>query len=371
MSAAGVVMTTAAPVAKGGTARPAATARKSPIGLVVLGLAAVAAVIFVMVSRQGGGEHAQEAFRQPSSIAPTAAPAAPSAAATPTAAQEPAAPVAAAGALPAGSAAPAEPAAAATPPPAPEPTKVAEAVKPAEVPAAAEAPPATPPATRSTQTAAPSVVRVERGAGGTTKAVAAPARKTVAASAPIKKAAAVPAAVATESATPPSPPTPAGDQVEPGADLTVPSAKPGVQHLLKVTSTPAGAEVLIDGQSVGRTPFQGNDVDADAPHAVTIKLDGYETHEHMISASDWQKAKGNQETARVTVKLRKMAGSTGTAEVVKKGEAAGAAETTRSETEPKAETKTEMKAPEKATEPPAVIEPPKQKDEAANAAPGK
>jgi hypothetical protein len=144
-----------------------------------------------------------------------------------------------------------------------------------------------------------------------------------------------------------------------------------VQRLLKVISTPTGAEVLLDGQSVGKTPFQGSDIDADAPHAVTIKLDGYETHERTIGASDWQKAKGNQETARISVKLRKTSASAGAADGTKdgtkKGESAGPAEGARPEAEPKAETK----AAEKATEPPSATEPPKQKDEAATAAPGK
>ena len=74
-------------------------------------------------------------------------------------------------------------------------------------------------------------------------------------------------------------------------------------------SLPTGADVLIDGQAVGKTPFQGKDIDPAAPHALTVRKEGFETYEHMVSASDWIKGKGAGQNLRVTVKLRKAAGA--------------------------------------------------------------
>ena len=79
-------------------------------------------------------------------------------------------------------------------------------------------------------------------------------------------------------------------------------------NLARVISLPTGAEVLIDGQSVGKTPFLGKDIDPAAPHALTVRKEGFETYEHMVSASDWIKGKGPGQSLRVTVKLHKAAG---------------------------------------------------------------
>ncbi|HET6149874.1 MAG TPA: TIGR02266 family protein, partial [Polyangia bacterium] len=76
-------------------------------------------------------------------------------------------------------------------------------------------------------------------------------------------------------------------------------------NVARVISLPSGAEVLIDGQSVGKTPFVSKDIDPSAPHALTIRKDGFETYEHMVSSSDWIKGKGNGQTLKQAVKLRK------------------------------------------------------------------
>ena len=87
------------------------------------------------------------------------------------------------------------------------------------------------------------------------------------------------------------------------------SAGDDATNIARVISLPTGAEVLIDGQSVGKTPFQGKDIDPAAPHALTVRKDGFETYEHMVSASDWIKGKGPGQSLRVTVKLHKAAGA--------------------------------------------------------------
>jgi uncharacterized protein (TIGR02266 family) len=73
--------------------------------------------------------------------------------------------------------------------------------------------------------------------------------------------------------------------------------------VLKITTTPAGAEVIVDGLSVGTTPYSANDLDPATPHSITLKKDGFEAHERMISSSDWQHAKGGAHALKITVKL--------------------------------------------------------------------
>jgi uncharacterized protein (TIGR02266 family) len=95
---------------------------------------------------------------------------------------------------------------------------------------------------------------------------------------------------------------------EPAAAAPAEAAAP---PLAKITSTPSGAEVLIDGQTVGKTPYSGKDIDPAAPHALTVRKDGFETYEKMINASDWVRGKGNGQNLKVTVKLRKTRGAAG------------------------------------------------------------
>jgi molecular chaperone DnaK len=76
-------------------------------------------------------------------------------------------------------------------------------------------------------------------------------------------------------------------------------------YWLRVRSTPAGADVLIDGQLEGKTPFQRRIFDSSRPYALTVRKPGYEPHEQMLSASDeWQK-KGNVRTLTISPKLAK------------------------------------------------------------------
>ena len=100
-----------------------------------------------------------------------------------------------------------------------------------------------------------------------------------------------------------------------------------------------GAEVLIDGQSVGKTPFASKDIDPTSPHALTLRKDGFETHEHMISPSEWIKGKGPGTSLKVAVKLHKKAGGEGEAAGERKPEKATepAAESGKTEPPPAAE----------------------------------
>jgi len=86
---------------------------------------------------------------------------------------------------------------------------------------------------------------------------------------------------------------------------------PAGQRVLKITSTPSGAEVLVDGASVGRTPFLDNKIDPASPHTVTVKKEGYDNNEHVIGASDWSRPHNGVQTLKLTIKLRKAGGGGG------------------------------------------------------------
>jgi uncharacterized protein (TIGR02266 family) len=89
----------------------------------------------------------------------------------------------------------------------------------------------------------------------------------------------------------------------PAAEAAAPPAP-----VLKITSTPSGAEVLIDGTSVGNTPFISKTLDPSAPHAITVKKDGYEANERMIGGLDWSQPHGNSPSSlKVNVKLHRTA----------------------------------------------------------------
>lgn len=76
---------------------------------------------------------------------------------------------------------------------------------------------------------------------------------------------------------------------------------------LRVRSVPAGAEVFIDGESEGQTPFQRRIFDATRPYALSVRKEGYEPYERLLSSSDpWVKARG-EFILTVTVKLRRVA----------------------------------------------------------------
>jgi hypothetical protein len=96
--------------------------------------------------------------------------------------------------------------------------------------------------------------------------------------------------------------------------------------VLKITSTPAGAEVIVDGLSVGTTPYSANDVDPSTPHSITLKKDGFEAHDRMISGSDWSRGKGGARALKINVKLRSTGGHAAPAEAAPAGEAPAPAE---------------------------------------------
>jgi uncharacterized protein (TIGR02266 family) len=191
-----------------------------------------------------------------------------------------------------------------TPPPAPAP-----AAEPAPAPAPAAAPtaaaPAPAPAAAPTPTPAPAPAPPP--AAAAPEASPAPAPKPPKAARKPRRA----PAAATE--------TVADAEPAEAAAATSEEASAGVEeYWLRVRSTPPGAEVLIDGQVEGKTPFERRLFDPTRPYALTLRKAGFETHEQMLSASDEWVKKGNKRTLTVAAKLAKMKGGAKEPEPVEK-----------------------------------------------------
>jgi uncharacterized protein (TIGR02266 family) len=95
---------------------------------------------------------------------------------------------------------------------------------------------------------------------------------------------------------------------EAAAEKKPAEAAPSAPPSLKITSSPAGAEVVIDGVPVGTTPFSSKEIDPAGTHAISVKKDGFESHERMISGSDWSRGKGGAQSLKFNVKLKKVGG---------------------------------------------------------------
>jgi uncharacterized protein (TIGR02266 family) len=102
-------------------------------------------------------------------------------------------------------------------------------------------------------------------------------------------------------------PTANGDATAPPPG-DAPAKAAGGGHVLKISSSPAGAEVIVDGSSVGTTPYSGGEVDPALPHSITLKKDGFESYEHMIGGSDWPRSRNGVRTLKLNAKLRSTGG---------------------------------------------------------------
>jgi hypothetical protein len=128
---------------------------------------------------------------------------------------------------------------------------------------------------------------------------------------------------------PPASPAPGAAPLTPppiGAASTTgkpeePSAAPpgdadAVLHQVRVTSKPDGADVTLDNQVVGTTPYSVGIADVGAPHFVGVRKDGFEPFEQMISSSSaWIKTKPPKgkmlQLLRINARLKPLSGSTG------------------------------------------------------------
>ncbi|HEY8926823.1 MAG TPA: PEGA domain-containing protein, partial [Polyangia bacterium] len=101
----------------------------------------------------------------------------------------------------------------------------------------------------------------------------------------------------------------AGDAPAP-PEGAAPEESAAAGHQIRVTSKPPGAEVAIDGQPVGQTPLSTSIADVSSPHFLSVRKEGFETFEQMISAtSAWAKTKGAKgqpavPTLKINAKLK-------------------------------------------------------------------
>lgn len=149
------------------------------------------------------------------------------------------------------------------------------------------------------------------GLGGEAAGTAAPAPGAVA---PAAGEAAAPAGAPAAAVAAPAPtPGKAGKPIarslggEPTAaddDDDAPVAGAGEEvYWLRVTSTPMGAEVLLDGELQGKTPFQRRIFDPGRSYNVIVQRAGYEPHEEAFSSTSAWKKKGNVMTLTIATKL--------------------------------------------------------------------
>jgi eukaryotic-like serine/threonine-protein kinase len=93
----------------------------------------------------------------------------------------------------------------------------------------------------------------------------------------------------------------------PTASAASPSAVAETYSLV-VRSSPTGAEVLIDGQLEGRTPFQRRIFDITRPYALSLRKPGYRGYERSFSSADPWVKDGSTRTLTVEAKLLPAAG---------------------------------------------------------------
>jgi hypothetical protein len=75
--------------------------------------------------------------------------------------------------------------------------------------------------------------------------------------------------------------------IDDGQTLTV-SAELTAAGALRVLSTPPGADVLVDGEVIGQTPLNRDDIDV-GEHVVTVRLDQYYDYEQTINIEGGQR----------------------------------------------------------------------------------
>jgi hypothetical protein len=80
-------------------------------------------------------------------------------------------------------------------------------------------------------------------------------------------------------------------------------------YRLVFRSSPVSAEVLIDGEYYARTPCERRILDPKKAYAITVRKQGYESHERLLGPSDNWAKKGNERILTVSVSLKKASGA--------------------------------------------------------------
>jgi uncharacterized protein (TIGR02266 family) len=87
----------------------------------------------------------------------------------------------------------------------------------------------------------------------------------------------------------------AGDKID---AALVPNEK-----IVEVATTPPGADVVLDGKRVGKTPFTIHKLDLSKSHALEVKRAGFVAQSRSISATDTFEPKGGKDVLAVAMRL--------------------------------------------------------------------
>jgi hypothetical protein len=83
--------------------------------------------------------------------------------------------------------------------------------------------------------------------------------------------------------------------VTPPSTATAASPAAVRPRAVEVSSTPAGADILVDGALVGRTPALVRNVDWQLPHELQLRSNGYQPQLLRVGANDGFRARGSED----------------------------------------------------------------------------
>ena len=75
------------------------------------------------------------------------------------------------------------------------------------------------------------------------------------------------------------------------------------EKLVEVSSTPAGADVMLDGRRVGKTPYTIHKLDVTKPHELALKRAGFVVQTRNISSGDSFESKGDKDVLALAIAL--------------------------------------------------------------------
>jgi hypothetical protein len=92
-------------------------------------------------------------------------------------------------------------------------------------------------------------------------------------------------------------------KLKPKAGEKVDAALVPNEKVVEVATTPSGADVVLDGKRVGRTPYTIHKLDLSKSHALEIKRSGFVSQTRSISSSDAFEPKGDKDVLAVAMTL--------------------------------------------------------------------
>src|SRR5262249_62068646 len=92
-------------------------------------------------------------------------------------------------------------------------------------------------------------------------------------------------------------------KLKPKAGDKIDAAMVPNEKVVEVATTPPGAEVVLDGKRVGRTPFTIHKLDLSKAHALEVKRAGFVSQSRSISATATSESNGDKDGLALTMKL--------------------------------------------------------------------